>query len=587
MSTESGSYTNLRINEISKRNNIPGYRGYITTEEVGSGTQGDVHRAVEFKGLRTLSDIEGEMGAYAVKIYKDTPPPIDEKFEELHSSSALKLPYGAHLMSDLSEHPNIPTVHSMGNAHIYSARNPLKWLMKEKRPVVIMDHIEGTPINKLMSEHGLSTADALRYLSHIGSALSTLHTAGEAVHLDIKPEHVHIGTDDAAYLLDFDIAEPIGRKTLMSGTRNFMAPEQFRSSERIPENDVYGFGVLAYTMLTGTTPINPDDKSLESFRNAHEQMRPPSFTEILTAKYDLNEEQIPATLLRIEPIIQGCLEKDAHKRPSSVKAILTAFDDAYYEGTVDDRQKSASTNTFRAVPALGQDILNDTIIAATIARTKRYEEIQETPQTLAYTSKEAQLETVEGPVCWLGDEFAVSDNVKSPEFYAGAVEQLNKLYQEFKQSALENIRATFATDTTQDDKTAAARDSWATTIAERQALKSVREVAWRQFNLNLETTLSHTDLPTDLSRNVGINEPKEYSITEVLPSYIVNNPIYLQTIAHALNSKGDSGLRSTFRSLEGVIPGFDFSTIYNKDNVELQAFAQAVMILSNEFEKEA
>ena len=128
---------------------------------------------------------------------------------------------------------------------------------------LVMEKIEGESLASLRKSAGrgagraMSVAEITRMLEDIGGALRYLHGRAPAVvHRDIKPGNIIRRPDGSFALVDFgavrDRLRPAGGSTVV-GTFGFMAPEQFQGRAS-PGSDVYGLGVTALTMLTGTEP---------------------------------------------------------------------------------------------------------------------------------------------------------------------------------------------------------------------------------------------------------------------------------------------------------------------------------------------
>lgn len=94
----------------------------------------------------------------------------------------------------------------------------------------------------------------------------------------------------------------------------FMPPEFFRSKANIKEKaaDIYSLGILIYYMATGEYPF--EGPAFDDYKFQH--------IRIFAAPPRLIDPTIPDWL---EPIILGCLEKDADKRWDSLKEIANAF----------------------------------------------------------------------------------------------------------------------------------------------------------------------------------------------------------------------------------------------------------------------
>jgi hypothetical protein len=107
--------------------------------------------------------------------------------------------------------------------------------------------------------------DAFRQLA---LGVDAVHRSGR-VHRDLKPSNVLVRSDGHLVLLDFGLVEQIHGKVydkdgnrLVTGTPQFMAPEQVTQQSVGPEADWYSFGAMLFLALTGQLP----------FPGAHEEV---------------------------------------------------------------------------------------------------------------------------------------------------------------------------------------------------------------------------------------------------------------------------------------------------------------------------
>jgi serine/threonine protein kinase len=113
-------------------------------------------------------------------------------------------------------------------------------------------------------------------MSHrILEALSYLH-AGHGAHLDIKSENIFLtpGDPPVAWLGDFGIAcerkSPAEKFTHLAVSAGWQAPELLVAHPVYDEAvDVWAFGILLATMVTGAAPFPMTDDDLDSGRHAH------------------------------------------------------------------------------------------------------------------------------------------------------------------------------------------------------------------------------------------------------------------------------------------------------------------------------
>jgi serine/threonine protein kinase len=99
-------------------------------------------------------------------------------------------------------------------------------------------------------------------LSVLDQVLSGLAYAHEKhiIHRDIKPANIYLLPDGAVKILDFGLSCPPGDEDLdMSGTIQYMAPEQIEGDPVDHRTDLYGLGMTAFEMVTGQRPYPDED----------------------------------------------------------------------------------------------------------------------------------------------------------------------------------------------------------------------------------------------------------------------------------------------------------------------------------------
>ncbi len=133
------------------------------------------------------------------------------------------------------------------------------------QPYLVLEYIEGEPIDRWCDTHVLDVNARIRLLLDVLSAVAHAHT-NLVLHRDLKPNNILITSDGQVKLLDFGIAKllaaeeqtaPATQLTELGGrafTPDFAAPEQVAGSDATTATDVYALGVLAYLLLTGQHP---------------------------------------------------------------------------------------------------------------------------------------------------------------------------------------------------------------------------------------------------------------------------------------------------------------------------------------------
>lgn len=151
------------------------------------------------------------------------------------------------------DHPNIARLLDAG-------------LTDDGAPYLVMEYVEGLPIDVHCAQRELGIAQRLRTFCTVARAVHYAHEAN-VVHRDLKPSNVLVMPDGTVKLLDFGIAKiiaaadeelasPLTDSGVLLLTPSYASPEQVLNDPITPATDVYGLGVLLYELLTGRLPLD-------------------------------------------------------------------------------------------------------------------------------------------------------------------------------------------------------------------------------------------------------------------------------------------------------------------------------------------
>jgi serine/threonine-protein kinase len=202
---------------------------YRLTESLGKGGMGEVWRAYDERLNRYC----------AIKVLRQMEDPATaERFSrEARTLASLR-------------HPGVVTVYDYG--------------VDAGRPYLVMELLPGPSLAELLRSSGPLEIDTVRrYGAQTASALQAVHDAG-VVHRDLKPANVVLDNTGSARLVDFGIAlgatfeATLTEHGAIIGSAAYLAPEQATGGRANARSDLYSFGCLLMTLLTGKPPFTDD-----------------------------------------------------------------------------------------------------------------------------------------------------------------------------------------------------------------------------------------------------------------------------------------------------------------------------------------
>jgi len=155
------------------------------------------------------------------------------------------------------QHPNIARLYDGGRTD-------------DGRPYLVMEYVNGKPIDVYCDERRLPIDERLRLFIEVAEVVQFAHQ-NLIVHRDLKPGNILIGVNGDVKLLDFGIAkllengEPAGVPITQTGMRvmtpEYAAPEQVLGRPVTTATDVYALGLVLYELLTGRRPYSVSKES--------------------------------------------------------------------------------------------------------------------------------------------------------------------------------------------------------------------------------------------------------------------------------------------------------------------------------------
>jgi serine/threonine protein kinase len=248
---------------------------YRVEGELGRGAMGVVYRGYDLLLQRNV----------AIKMLSQASLDPDQKarlIQEAQSNAQL-------------EHANIASVHDVIDA--------------DGLAYIIMEYVDGPTVRE---KPPADREQMLTVARQLASALGHAHRHG-IVHRDLKPENVIWAGEDQVKLTDFGLARGIDSQHsvegALTGTVQYMAPEQVRDERVDGRADLYALGVMLFEWLTGQTPFPEENAYAVLVRKVQEEA-----PETATMTSDIPPE--------LNQMIKNLLARDPEQRYQSADELL-------------------------------------------------------------------------------------------------------------------------------------------------------------------------------------------------------------------------------------------------------------------------
>jgi hypothetical protein len=296
---------------------------YQVVEVLGAGAMGTVFRGYDPKLQRSVA-------LKTVRLGDDIEPDRKRRLLETLLHEAVTLAS--------VNHPNVVQIYDVQDA--------------PEAAVVAMELVDGPSLERLLHGRGqLSAAEVIPLGAAIARGLDAAHRRG-IVHRDVKPANVLLGPDGAVKVTDFGIADlqaaaAAARDTIF-GTPGYLAPECLQGEGVTRASDLFSFGVVLYTCLSGTQPFVG--------RSVEDLVRATLFSPLRPLA-----RQVPDLSPELASLVTCLLERDPARRPADAAAVAAELERMaaagglrwfLREGARDDRGAETAAFTFapQAIP---------------------------------------------------------------------------------------------------------------------------------------------------------------------------------------------------------------------------------------------
>ncbi|HEY4366539.1 MAG TPA: serine/threonine-protein kinase [Steroidobacteraceae bacterium] len=231
------------------------------------------------------------------------------------------------------DHPNIARLYDGGTT-------------PDGTPYIVMEYIDGEPIDIYCDQRGLTVEQRLRLFLSVCAAVHRAHQ-NLIVHRDLKPSNILVTPDGTPKLLDFGIAKLLDERELMHTlavtqadvrvmTPGHASPEQIRGELISTASDTYVLGVLLYELLCGYKPFVLRGNRLAELERAICEDSPPTLSAVIAAAEHAADSgitsvaaqrSVSAAKLRrelrgdLENIVMMAMRKEPERRYSSVEQL--------------------------------------------------------------------------------------------------------------------------------------------------------------------------------------------------------------------------------------------------------------------------
>jgi serine/threonine protein kinase len=248
-------------------------KNYVITEEIGSGSMANIHKAIQ-KSLERVVAIK--------RIHPHLSQNMDfvRRFErEAKASANLK-------------HINILDIIDFGRD-------------EDGSHYIVMEFIDGPTILEIVKGADKLPLDLVFSMTiQLLNGLEHAHNNG-VVHRDIKPANLMMMSSGVVKITDFGIAQAAKLPSLTQagqrmGTPSYMSPEQARGEDLDHRSDLFSVGIVLFELVTSLLPFKGNTLSLIN-QIANDPL--PSIESI--------SPDVPKPLVKV---IEKALEKDVARR---------------------------------------------------------------------------------------------------------------------------------------------------------------------------------------------------------------------------------------------------------------------------------
>lgn len=156
---------------------------------------------------------------------------------------------------------DIDVYKSLKSQHINNTPKIIDFIENDNKLIILREYIEGSTLDEYLHNKKYSTDMFYKHINTLCDIIDKFQKIKNLyndeisiIHRDIKPENIIINNNDELYLFDLNAAKIYKqnetRDTMLIGTTNYAAPEQYGFGASNKSTDIYSIGKLIEYMST-------------------------------------------------------------------------------------------------------------------------------------------------------------------------------------------------------------------------------------------------------------------------------------------------------------------------------------------------
>jgi serine/threonine protein kinase len=209
-------------------------------------------------------------------------------------------------VAQMLDHPNL--------LKVYALETVKDWLFRVRKAHLLLEYVNGKTLDTCPR---MTLPRLVQVFKCVADALVHMHRR-QVYHGDLKPNNILVSRAGEVKVIDFGLARIRGEgSSRITGTPEYMAPEQVKSSMINERTDIFNFGAAMYRMVTWRLP-----PSMVPEEGGGAVLTAKLWDRMLKPVETLNENAPPA----LRDLIHRCLAYDAKQRPERMSEVQNALD---------------------------------------------------------------------------------------------------------------------------------------------------------------------------------------------------------------------------------------------------------------------